>query len=147
MKVTFYATSDDRRTVNKNLTLLYETETFNIKENSSIVNPTLIVTTFDHFPQCNYFYIEEFNRYYFVTDLISIRKDALQITGKSDVLMSNKEDILNMKGIIDRSAVGENNYLADVNQNFLNYKTNEIININKGFNETPTYVLTVAGGN
>ena len=148
MKVTFYATASDKRKVQKTLTSLYSSSAVKLKDNTSIINPKLLITTFDHFNQCNYVYIEEFNRYYFVTDIQSISNGVLQISCHVDVLMSNYSSILKMQAIVKRNTNHYNNYLVDNQRKVLCYPTQTILNFpkDKQFNTTLQYVLTVAGG-
>ena len=50
----------------------------------------------------NYMYIAEFDRYYFIDDISSIRTDLWEISATVDVLMSFKDDILLTNCILDK---------------------------------------------
>lgn len=148
MNVTFYATASDNRKIQKTLTSIKISDSVKLKEDTSIVNPVLTVTIFDNYYQCNYVYIKEFHRYYFVTDIKSIANGVIEIHCHVDVLMSNASSILNMRAIIKRNTSIYNNYLVDNQRKVLCYPTQTIINFpsSKQFNTSLQYVLTVAGG-
>lgn len=69
------------------------------KEDTSIINPVFTVKVqnpstgnFD-FNDCNYCLVSEFNRYYFIKDIVVIAQGTYRITCHVDVLMSNKRVI------------------------------------------------------
>lgn len=51
----------------------------------------------------NYIYIQDFNRYYFITDITSIRNNLWQISMRVDVLMSYYVEIKNLNAFISRN--------------------------------------------
>ena len=61
----------------------------------------------------NYVYIPVFRRYYFVTDITSIYKDLWRVSCSCDVLMSFKDSIYQLEGIIARNEFDYNDYLED----------------------------------
>lgn len=63
--------------------------------------------------QYNYAYISDFNRYYFVTDIISLANNMWEIHMHVDVLMSWKEKIVTNKALIVRSSDKGNSLLTD----------------------------------
>ena len=57
-----------------------------------------------HFPKdINYAKIEEFGRFYFVTDIVTLNPTLYEVTMKCDVLMSFAADIYSIEGIVDRA--------------------------------------------
>lgn len=69
------------------------------KEDTSIINPSFIVkvsssstSTYD-FNDCNYCRIAEFNRYYFIKDIVSITQGTYRINCHVDVLQSYNNTI------------------------------------------------------
>lgn len=148
MNVILYATSSDKRKLNKALTPLQSMSDVTIKDTpNSITNPVIIVSTFPTWKQCNYVYIEEYGRYYFVDDMQVLAGLRVELTCRVDVLMSNRDYINNLNAIVSRSSLS-NDYLVDSEQGMLNYRTQKIINFpdNRKFNTSLQYVLTVAGG-
>ena len=63
---------------------------------------------------CNYAFIPEFNRYYFVTDVVTLQNDMYSISLRCDVLMTYRLDIMNQSAFINRS---ESNYSPDLVDN------------------------------
>lgn len=61
----------------------------------------------------NYARITEFNRYYFITDITSIRNNLWEISMTCDVLMSYKTEILNLPAFIMRNQFKYNELLED----------------------------------
>lgn len=68
---------------------------------------------YKHYPEFNYAYIREFNRYYFVSDVSVIRDRLWQVEMKVDVLMSFKDTLLNQTAFIDRNEFNYDITLVD----------------------------------
>lgn len=64
-------------------------------------------------PVHNYVYIPDFNRYYFVIDIVSVNKNLWKFNLEVDVLMSFKDDILQLTGIVDRSTIATRKDIKD----------------------------------
>ena len=127
------------------------TATGNLRNRSSVVDPIVEIEsalTSDILSRVNYARIEEFGRYYYITDLY------LDITGlwvfemHVDVLMSFASQIRQQNAIVARQENKYNLYLDD--GWFMAYQDPEII-IHKFSNPYPfehaEYVLVVAGNN
>lgn len=61
----------------------------------------------------NYCYIEEFNRYYYISDITNIRNNLWRLNLSVDVLYSYKNNILNTNAWIGRSASNYDSYIKD----------------------------------
>lgn len=77
-----------------------------LRESTSIIDFS-VVLELDTFPNFNYVYIEIFNRYYFVSDIVSFNKNIWEVSLSCDVLMSYKDAINACTGFVDRN---ENTY-------------------------------------
>ena len=66
----------------------------------------------------NYAYIPDFNRWYFVTDITSVRQNLWQVAMSVDVLMSYYGDILNLSAFIARNQNLYNPFVVDDLTNF-----------------------------
>jgi hypothetical protein len=77
-----------------------------LRESTSIID-FAVVLELDTFPNFNYVYIEIFNRYYFVSDIVSVNKNIWEVSLSCDVLMSYKDAINACTGFVDRN---ENTY-------------------------------------
>lgn len=96
----------------------------------------------------NYMYIESFNRYYFIDEIISVRNNLWTIKATVDVLMSFKNDILSASVIVDKveNELVANLYLDDGSFVMDSRKYNEIKEFPSGLNENGEYILICAGG-
>ena len=64
-------------------------------------------------PEHNYIYIPQFKRYYFIDNITSVRKGLWRISMSVDVLMSFRDDINNLTGIVKRSTISTRTNLKD----------------------------------
>ena len=113
-----------------------------LREASSLIHPSITFTS-DIIPTFNYVYIPIFNRYYYVTDITSIKNKLWQMSLTVDVLMTYKEALLSCTGYIDRN---ENEYNGLIPDGMISLEKGEIIETNfvtnELFTETQgTYVL------
>ena len=117
-----------------------------LRNESNVVNPSIIINI-DNPTIYNYAYIPEFNRYYFITNYISLRTGMWQINLKSDVLMSFKDSILSSEVLINKTeTIGKNNYLSGSNWvNNCKTKT-DILTFPNGLLDDGKYILITAGG-
>ena len=67
------------------------------KQPTSLLEPVLIVA-FNTKPYYNYFSID--NRYYWITDITSLKEDLWQISGKVDVLATFRRHIQNTRAFV-----------------------------------------------
>lgn len=95
----------------------------------------------------NYMYISEFQRWYFINDIISVRNNYWEIHASVDVLYSFIGDIYSSEAIVEKAeAINENLYLNDGSFVMDTRKYNEIIEFPNGLNTNGEYVLICAGG-
>ena len=125
-----------------------------LREECSMLTPSITYQSSD-VPTFNYVYIPIFNRYYFVTSLASVSKNMWRMELKCDVLMSYKEQILSLHGVIGRQENDFNDFLID--DKIITQKDSivEVLNpsssdptpfdTRKGFDDY-IYALTVIGG-
>lgn len=85
-----------------------------LKENTSIYNPSILIEgDLTSIKGVNYAYIPQFDRYYFITDITSVRHNLIRLDMRCDVLMSFKDDILNSNAIVSRNETKYNLLLND----------------------------------
>ena len=128
MTVTLYKTSDDPRVVNKTLTAVGNTISATAKGNFSIISPTLILDYTGSMTGVNYFYITDFGRYYYITDISLDIGGRIVISGAIDVLKTYATGIGNATATVIRSeSVGKPTMIPDsklpVNPNTKELKT------------------------
>lgn len=113
MKIIFYKNSAEQNRMDKTD---YIEEVLSIegtlRDNTSIVNPTIVVQT-SGLISANYAYIEEFNRYYFINDIVAINLFLYEISMTCDVLMTYKNNILSLPALVSRNQSVYNEYISD----------------------------------
>lgn len=114
MNILLYNCNSDNRVVSKNITLM-ATATFSLKEECSISSPSIILENLGNevLKNVNYFYIPQWNRYYYVTNINIKRGEIVEISGKVDVLMSNKSAILSSIAFVERNEFIYNDDIPD----------------------------------
>ena len=146
MEIKLYINNSEPERVIKSLTDV-GTLTGTLRNESDVVNPYIIIDG-NYFPSgANYAYIAEFGRYYYVTEVTSIRNGYIAVSLASDPLMSFSSEIKNLRAIIDRQAYAAhaNMYLPDDvivhdSREFYTVKT-----FSGGFNDSGEYILITAG--
>lgn len=147
MVITLYKNNSERNCVTKTLTnprILNGT----LRQETSIKTPIITIAGDENTPFFNYAYIEDFARYYFITDIKSIRTGVWEISFLCDVLMSFKNDILNANAVIDQTQEYDiYNYLSsDTFTASVKDKT-DIINFSgSSLLSSGEYILITAGG-
>lgn len=146
MKVSIYKNLSENSVIGKNKTLVYETEC-EIKGESSIINPVLILKYNEQLFASNYVCIPSWSRYYFIDDVRVLTGGRVEVSLSVDVLESFKDAILELNVILsDTEQTGVNNYLPS--ESFVvncKHKT-DIVNFSNGLLDNGEYILITAGG-
>lgn len=118
-----------------------------LKDNTSILKPIIRVrSSAAAITSYNYMYISEFNRYYFIDDIVSINNGLWEISAHVDVLQTYRQEILNQEAVIRRQQNRYNLYLNDPDFQTYNYDQLQTLYFsNTGFLKTLSYVLVVNG--
>ncbi len=142
MKLTLYNNFSEANKLNKNIVKIIELDG-TLREASSLINPSIVIELdpatlkdyiiddlkrtvsyngvvitwnsfiYDYVLSCNYVKIVEFNRYYFINDIISIRNNLWRLDMHFDALMSYKENILSLDAFVTRNEVLYNPLVKD----------------------------------
>ena len=91
MELKIYNNNSNTNVLSKNITLV-DTLDFSLKSANSILQPVLILK---NYVDGNYCYINEFNRYYYITDIKLLTGGLYQLHLEVDVLMTYKDVIMN----------------------------------------------------
>lgn len=91
MELKIYNNNSNTNVLNKNITLV-NTLDFSLKIDNSILQPVLILKNYS---TGNYCYIEQFKRYYYITDIKLLTGGLYQLQLDIDVLMTYKNIIMN----------------------------------------------------
>lgn len=148
MEVSFYQNTSENYRIDKSLIGKY-TESCTLKDGCSIENPEILIANANNMADCNYMHIPDFNRFYFITDIVSVRDGLWLISGHVDVLMSFKNEIKACTATFKRQEHLFNMYLDD--PEFKTYNKSEIVTklfygASTPLNKDMKYVLVVAGG-
>lgn len=95
-------TSDKRRIVKNYTSVVQEYTNVHLKDNTSILDPVFIVTGLPFSRKFNYLFCNDFDRFYFVTDIKYCVGDIMEISCHVDVLESFAFDILSHNAMIER---------------------------------------------
>lgn len=91
----------------------------------------------------NYIFIEDFNRYYFVQDIIIRRSNFFIVNLICDVLFSFKNDLLSLNALIDRNEFDFNEFLEDSLIPIASDKTITETNVTDDYGEVNTTLSAV----
>lgn len=108
MEIKLYKTVSERVRIMKQITdeLVL---TGSLRDQSSIITPTFAL---EKNPiGYNYCYIPAFHRYYYIKNIVAVRKQLFQLQLKCDVLMSYKDEIYAMQALIDREETPDTSYV------------------------------------
>lgn len=116
----------------------------NLKSGTSFISPTFLLEI-SGTPNYNYCQFE--GRFYFVTDIISVRNDLWEISCEIDALATYKNDILSSTQFVAYSSVSGGTWLADTRIPLLNNATvqKNSSTMNFLFTAGGFYVLSAVG--
>lgn len=145
MDVILYYNMSDARKINKEL-VGGTTFTGQPRGELSVMNPVLLFDNSDVL-RYNYAYIPSLERYYSIENRNAYREGLWELSFSVDVLMSFRNDIINLNVIVDKQSMPDNGneYIDDgslVSENVM-FKT--VYSFPNGFNDTGEYVLITAG--
>lgn len=117
-----------------------------LKDDTSVLDPVIIIQTSDNIYTFNYMYISDFGRYYFINDIVSLNNNRWMIKAHVDVLETYKDAILSNTAVIRRQSTLYNTYLNDPEWKTYAYETIAAYKFKTTpFSKVLKYILTVAG--
>lgn len=148
MEIRLYKNSDEPNKINKTLDDFYETKlNGTLRDETSVINPIILVdNVIDSISFFNYCYIPEFKRYYFIKEVTVVRNKLFRLFLEIDVLMSYKEDILNLDCVINKQENNSTPYINDNSRIYENRNFTSIVNYENGFDDDGNFILLTAGG-
>lgn len=145
MIINIYNTADDKRVIDKTLTLIMENASCQLVEGCSALDPVVKLSMNAAVYTANYMYIPYFGRYYFITNIEVIEGNVLRVTGHVDVLKTYSSQI---KACTVNSRKNQNNYdmyLPDdraIESRYIRYSKK----FGRSFEDfTPSYILITVG--
>lgn len=146
MTIDLYSNVSDNRDINKNISLISSGISYTLKdEECSFEHPIIVLTSSKFNKDCNYAYIPEYGRYYFVADKRFVRGGRIELHLEVDVLYTYREQIKQCVGIVKRSNSQGNDYLPDEMLKVTSQIRTNVYQSSGSFNSTLDYVLTVCG--
>ena len=142
MNILLYKTTNANNDLNKTISDKVELVGA-LRDASSIIAPSILIQS--NPIGYNYAYIPEFGRYYYIKNITAFRKGAYIVDLKCDVLMSFREEILNMSGVVSRLTSGDEYANRDIKTKCLETHR-KIVFENTPFTADGTYILVAQGG-
>ena len=116
IKIVLYKNRADNRRLNKSNKLSkIKTLDAHLKDDTSIIEPTLVCSLLSHakLRECNYLYIPDFGRYYFIHNIVEKTGRVFEIACHIDVLQTYKDDIKTITALILRQENVYHPYIED----------------------------------
>ena len=143
--VTLYHNADEHRVLNKRISDAREFDIV-LKEETSSLNPQIILQSDYDLSTYNYAYIDVTNRYYYCT--ITLMENGLYVINMEvDVLMSYKDGIKNLIGLVERVEITDYKNMDIPNNDIITQRgtTTKIIKYSRSLDKNNQYVLVTNG--
>ena len=143
--INLYRNNSEKNKIGKDIVSVATLTGF-LRAETSIIDPDILIEcNLEDVALVNYMYIPKFRRYYFVTNITSVRTDLVQFEAHCDVLESFKDYILSNEAIIKRQTSLYNLYQTDPKVPFKDPPFVQVLPFPEGFSGF-SYVLYIAGG-
>lgn len=115
-----------------------------LRDETSIIDPDILVEYDGALTNVNYMYISTFHRYYFITNIESVRTKLWRISAHCDVLKTYSEGILGTPAVVARN---ENKYNLLLDDSMFKVQSNPRLQVAKFPNSFTgqSYVLIMNG--
>lgn len=141
-----YNVGDDPNKVHKSVGVVKASLQVDILPDCSLTRPKLKISASNMLiSSCNYFYLDDFNRYYYIEDAVLLQHGVYEITGRVDPLKSFESGISGLTALVLRNEFEYNGDIVDdeITPRIKRQITKKVIgNVGKVVN----IVITVAGG-
>ena len=117
-----------------------------LRYQTSVLNPRIRIESAENIAGYNYCYIPEFGRYYYIIDITSIRTNVWEASMRCDVLMSYKDEIKSIIGVVVRQESNPNKLLVDRLERIQSDKEIDILYYPDAFSKNLQFILVTAGG-
>ena len=144
-----YFNKSDKRVVDKTITQVSNNMDIQFIDDSSVVDPVLKMKVTSGILNCNYLWLEDLHRYYYINDW-TLSKGYVIAKCHVDVLMTYKTEIREIKCIVRRNEYYDrcNSYQNDDQKKLNAYPCTRVLRFpdNMGFDSTTTeFVMGVVG--
>ena len=143
--ISLYKTASENNRVVKTLTDEKQLSG-ELRNQTSVLNPSIRIESADNISAYNYAYISEFGRYYYITDIVSVRTNCWTVSLRCDVLMSYSNQIKAITGVVVRQESNPNKLLVDRLERLQSNKEIDILYYPDAFSKNLQFILVTAGG-
>lgn len=142
-----YVNSSDNNVMSKTITNITTITNIAWKENTSIMDPVVIVDCVTDLTGANYAYISDFGRYYYINNIEVMPGNLYALYLHCDVLMSFASEIGSCTGVVRRQESLYNMYIND-SEFKVEQKSDKktLMFSNCPFSKTNQYYIAVSGG-
>lgn len=145
MDIKLYLTTSEKMRIQKTLTS-ERTYSGHLRDATSVTNPVFRIEI-DNPISYNYAYIPAFGRYYYISDMVSIRNGLWELHLTCDVLMSFASYIRGARIVLDRTEdTGQETYIPGDTWLATAKAKTDIIAFPDGLNSSGEYILITSGG-
>ena len=146
MKITLYFNMSEPNKLQKDLRKI-STVDGAIRTQSSVIDPVVRIAGNLNLSRVNYMYIDGFERYYFIRDVVSVRNGIWEISAHVDVLSTYASEVSALPCVIGRNEYEYNLFLPD--DRFI-VNANRLVQTVEFPYKFPTngsnYIITISGG-
>ena len=145
MTIKLYKNLSDKIVVDKSITQIGSDITGTLREDCSVIDPVIKFegTVGTNLTTCNYAYITEFDRYYYINNIVCVG-NLFELQMHVDVLMTYRSGIRTNSAVIARQEKNYNLYLQDGVFKTYSQPHYEIKQFGNGFTDFQ-FVFCVAG--
>ena len=146
-QIVLYKNNSEDYALTKSLSAQITLDNCVFKDDSSVENPNIVISTGTDITECNYMYIADLHRYYFIREIGVVRTGVYYIRGHVDVLSTYANEIKACSAIISRQENVFNMYLDD--PEFITLNKSQVVTkkfSGGAFSKNMHYVLVTAGG-
>ncbi len=129
--------------INKNPSTILSI-TGSLREETSLIDPVILIEYNGTLTNVNYAYIAEFHRYYFITQIESVRTGLWRVYMHCDVLKTYAQGILGCDCVVARNQNNFNLYLNDAYFKVYSNPRVQVLNFPQKFSGE-SYVLVMKG--
>lgn len=145
MTITLYNNSSEPNKISKHLTSVSTALSGSLRNESEIVNPVVLIEgNISSLQNANYARIESFGRYYYITEMKSVRNNIVELHLHTDVLMSF--NISAVSGVVIEAENIGSDYLQGRQFVRLVKSKTDILPFSGGLLDSGEYILITAGG-
>lgn len=144
--MSLYTNYSNNNVLNKNIVKIVDITDIALKDDTSIEDPVMIIETTADLTNCNYAYVDEWDKYFYITNIELIPGGLHRLYMHVDVLMTYADEIKNIPATIERNETNYNQYINDGTYISDSREFITCVNFSNGFNDSGEFILITAGG-